>query len=174
MPTDIYIGDTPIREVYLGDDPTQLDNNNGCKVCGGYSIRKDSGYPFPCVYVTARNCFNNQEFTLEVCSTVTRNFFASEIISVSAGSVFASIGTLSEAQGQNACKQVYGKEQYLPTDSVTFNNPSLGSFAMVGWVGKTGIWEQNLIAPGGSIAGACTISGSYISLAQTTGSLGPC
>lgn len=174
MPTDIYIGDIPIEEAYLGDDPIEIDDNNGCRPCAAYTLRRQSFPSSPATWVSASNCFNGQTYVIDINSAVTRVFFASEIIAIGPNGVFGSIGNLSDSQGGNACKQVYGKEEYLPTDSVTFNNPSLGSFNMVGWVGKYGDWEQHLISPGGSIPGACTISGSFMHVCQMTSSATPC
>jgi len=176
MPTDIYIGDTPIEEAYLGDDPIQMDDNNVCRPCYGYTLRKQS-FPvdIPPTWVSASNCYNNETFVIDANSAVTRVYAASENLAFGPNGVFGFAGLLSDGQGQNACKNAYGKEEYLPCDTVNFNNPSISTFNMVGYVpcGSTE-FTQVLLAAGGSTGEVCIVSGSLVSVAQATGSLGPC
>jgi hypothetical protein len=176
MPTNIYIGDIPIQEAYLGDVIVGIDDNNGCRGCAPYSIRKDSGFPGPFTWVSASNCYNGGTFVLDVGSTVTRNFFASNIIAVGDGAVFGGIGSLTPSQGVNACKNSYGKEEYLPCESWTFTNTAAATFNMVGYRECNGQYTQallNLNGFSGDTLTVCIISGSYTSLASASYN-GPC
>ena len=176
MPTDIYIGDIPIEEAYLGDDPIQMDDNNVCRPCYGYTLRKQS-FPvdIPPTWVSASNCYNNETFVLNVNSQVTRVYAASEIIEQGPNGVHGSIGALTGGQGQNACKNAYGKEEYLPCESWTFTNTG-NSFNYIGYYGCNGQWSQSLLQlPGfaGDTITACIQSGSFISLVSSSYN-GPC
>lgn len=175
MPTDIYIGDIPIEEAYLGDDPIEMDDNNGCLPCYAYTMRRQSSPSSPATWVSASNCYNNETFVINANSAVTRVYAASRNIEFGPNGVFGFAGLLSDGQGQGACKNAYGKEEYLPCDTVNFNNPSIGTFNMVGYVpcGST-TFTQVLLGLGGSTGEVCIVSGSFVSVAQATGSLGPC
>lgn len=171
MPTDIYIGDTPIREVYLGDDPTQLDDNNVCRPCTAYAIRRQTTPTSPATWVSASNCYNNETFVIGASSAVNRVFAASEIIEEGPNGVLTNSGQLSEAQGQNACKNAYGKEEYIPCESWTFTNTSAASFNYIGYYGCNGVWSQtllNLNGFAGDTITACVQSGSFISLVSSS------
>lgn len=171
MPTSIYIGDIPIEEAYLGDEVVGIDDNNVCRPCASYTVRSNSA--FLDTWVSASSCYDNRTYSFDVLSTVTRRFFASEIIQVGPNSVFSFASFVATSQGANACKNAYGKEEDLPTELVTFNNPG-GEFVMVGYASADGTWGQGFISPGGSSPNVCLISGSFISLAQITASGTPC
>jgi hypothetical protein len=176
MPTDIYIGDIPIEQAFLGDDPIEMDDNNGCRGCAAYTIRKDSGYPGPSTWVSASNCYTGETFVLNIASTVNRSFFASNIIAVGAGAVFGGGGSLTDAQGKNACKNAYGKEEYLPCESWTFTNLAIASFNMIGYKPCNGDYTQglmNLNGFAGDTVTVCLTSGSLYSLVSSSYN-GPC
>ena len=176
MPTDIYIGDTPIEEAYLGDDPIQMDDNNVCRPCYGYSIRKGDPIP-PDASVTASNCYNNDTFEILVQSQVPRVFFASEIIDkTETNTVFQNQGLLSDAQGGQACKNAYGKEEYLPCESWTFTSLATSQFLYSGWKNCNGeyeLYQHNLAGFVGDTKTVCAQSGSWTTRASSSYN-GPC
>lgn len=176
MPTDIYIGDTPIEEAYLGDDPIQMDDNNGCRPCYAYTMRRQSSPTSPATWVSASNCYNNETFVIDANSAVTRVYAASENLAFGPNGVFGFAGLLSDGQGQNACKNAYGKEEYLPCESWTFTNLAIASFNMIGYKPCNGDYTQglmNLNGFAGDTVTVCLTSGSLYSLVSSSYN-GPC
>ena len=176
MPTDIYIGDIPIEEAYLGDDPIEMDDNNVCRPCYAYTMRRQSSPTSPATWVSASNCYNNETYIINANSAVTRVYAASENIAFGPNGVFGFSGLLSDGQGQGACKNAYGKEEYLPCESWTFTNTSAATFNYLGYYGCDGQWNQSLLnlnGFGGDTITACIQSGSFISLVSSSYN-GPC